>query len=164
MSEIDSHPELAGLVPGLTLRIHCDESEPVVATVDDVRRHAERGIATHAVTCIEDGYNGSVWDLEAEYDPRNGWLPPRATKRQYLADTTRFVSHGPATVEAIDPGIDPDQLQPGVTVEAVDTDRYRVVVAPWEREYDNRALAYNLDSGANVCEKLDPEEVVARVE
>jgi len=157
------HPDLSELSDGDTVRVDPADAELFVAEVDDVRP-PENGESTHAVTVIEDGYRSPLWDLESLCDPRSGWGEIVAVKRVYLTEETRFVEKGAATVKRIDAGIDPDRLDPGVTVEAVNADRYRVVVPPWEREYDNKALAYNLDSGANVCEKVAPSEVIRRVE
>lgn len=157
------HPDLAGLDEGATVRLRVDD-ELIVGEVDDVRHHEEGEITGHAVTVIEDGYRGDVWDVEAEYDPRDGWTLA-AHERVYSDAVTEFATHEDAdvSIERVDPGIDPDRLDPGVTVEVLDGDHYRVVIPPWEREYDAKALAYNLDSTSNVCERFDPAEVVGRV-
>jgi len=159
-----NHPELVPLSEGETVRVDPEGDSAFISTVDDDRRDTEGDIGRHAVTVIEDGNNASIWDLEAEFDPRDGWSALTAIQRQYLADETVFVERGMADVEIVDPGIDPDRLDPGVTVEGVDGDHYRVVVPPWEREYDDNVLAYNLDSKANVCERVAPSEVIRRVE
>ena len=112
---------------------------------------------------IEDDYRGDVWDVESQYDPREGWSDLVAVRRVYRAEETLFLDEPVSGIEAVTLGVDSDRLDPGVTVEGIDGSRYRVVVPPWEREYDNKALAFNLDSGSNVCEKIDPSEVVGRV-
>ncbi|WP_135822982.1 hypothetical protein [Halostella litorea] len=164
MADEPTHPDLEPLATDDTVRVTPADADRFVGTVDDIRKHSTGAITTHAVTVAEDGHRAPLWDLTAEYDPREGWSPVVATKRVYGDSETEFVEHGEAEFEVIDLGIDPDRLGPGITVEAVDGHEYRVVIPPWEREYDSKALAYDLDSKANTCEKLRPREVIRRVE
>lgn len=161
------HPLLAALDVGQTVRVLPDHPayDPFLADVDDTSISADGAIVSHGLTVVEQGWTGGVWDIATQYDPRDGWGDLEAEKRVYSGDgPTTWNAIGTVTVEAVDPGIDPDALDPGVTVEMVSTDRYRVVIPPWERKYDQKALAYNLDSASNVCERIDPSEVIRRVE
>jgi hypothetical protein len=159
-----THSSLGHLEVDETVRVRTNGGQLIIGQVDDVRRTSNGEILSHAVTVNERGYNGDVWDVEAQYDPRDGWSDLVGVKRVYHGEETVFVEEPVKTVEPISPGIGPDRLDPGVTIEAVDGDHYRVVVPPWEREYDDKALVFNLDTKGNVCTKLDPEEVVERVE
>lgn len=147
-----------------TVRVRTESDELVIGEVDATRVNGDGDVVSHAVTVEEQGYDGDIWDLEAQYDPREGRSDLVAVRRVYQDEETLFVEEGVESVEPISTGIDTDRLDPGATVEAVNGCRYRVVVSPWEREYDNKALVFNLDSASNVCEKLDSSEVVERVE
>jgi len=143
---------------GETVRFSAaDLDDWVVGDIDDVR--VDESYA--AVTVIEPFHGGRVFDLEAHHDPRVGWTTPRAFRRDYDAAPTEFVDEGELeTVESISPGIDREQIFAGDTIEHVDGDRYRVIVPPVEREYDDRVLAFNLDSSSNVAEKVDPAKLL----
>ena len=158
------HSGLEVLEEDDTVRVLTSGGDLLIGEVDDVRVTENGDVLSHAVTVVERGYNGDVWDVEAQYDPRDGWSDLTGFKRVYHAEETLFVEVPVTSVKPISPGIDTDRLDPGAKIEAVDGDYYRVVVPPWEREYDDKALAYNLDSASNVCERLDPSEVVERVE
>lgn len=152
------HPELADLEKEATVRISVD-GESMIGEVDDVRHSREGAIVSHAVTVIEDGYQGSLWDLETQYDPRTGWNDVTGHERIYDDGPTSFETHETVTVERIERGVDPDAVEPGQTIKTADGDEYRVVVPPQEREYDSKILAYNLDSSGNACEKVKPADV-----
>lgn len=159
-----SHGILGNVSVGDTLRVFVNDDR-IVADVDETRRHEEGAIVGQGVTIIEDGRHGDIYDLETQYDPRDGWSSVDVSRRVYRQTETECLAEGQAEeIVVIDAGIDPDRLDAGVTVEGVDGDRYRVVIPPWEREYDDKALTYNLENSVNACEKLDPSEVVRRVE
>lgn len=140
-----------------TVRFTTNELEEWVAgDVDDVRL----GEGFAAVTVIEKGYSGRIFDLESTFE-RSDWSSPRAFRRDYQRTPTEFVDEGAVeTIESIALGVDPDRLLPGDTIEHVDGGRYRVIVPPEEREYDTKALSYRLDGGNNVAEKVDPSELL----
>ncbi len=160
------HPQLQDLDVGETVRAELDDDTTLVAEIDGIRVHEEGEIIGNGLTLLADptSRRGNVWDVETEYDPRSGWSDIEASRREYTGSTTKFVPHG--VVESIDTialGISTEELDPGVTIEHADGTEYRVVMAPWEREYDDKALAFPLDRAGNHCEKVDPEEVVRRV-
>ncbi len=144
---------------GDTVRFSADELDDWIAgDVDDVR--IDESYA--AITVIEPFHGGRVFDLEAHHDPRVGWTTPRAFRRDYDSAPTEFVDEGELeTVDAISLGIDRERILAGDTIEHVDGDRYRVIIPPVEREYDDRVLAFNLDSSSNVAEKVDPADLLA---
>jgi len=159
-----AHGILGNVKTGDTLRVELADGQ-IVAEVDDTRRTEEGDFVAQGVTIIEDGHHGNIYDLETQHHPRDGWSSVEVSRRVYRQTETEWLEKGIAEeIVVIDSGIEPDRLDPGVTVESVDGDRYRVVEPPWEREYDDKALTYNLDNGTNACEKLDPSEVVRRVE
>lgn len=130
----------------------------VAAEVDDVR--ISDGYV--GVTVIEEGYKGRICDLETHHDHRVGWATPRVFRRDYEEPRTAFVDEGVLEeLEAVTLGVNPDRLLPGDTLEHVSGGRYRVIVPPAEREYDNKVLAYQLDGHNNVAEKIDPSELLA---
>lgn len=158
------HGILGNVESGDTLRVQLAD-EQIVADVDDTRRTEEGDFVGQGVTVIEDGRHGDIYELEAQHHPRDGWSSVGVSRRVYRETATEWLDQGVAEeIVVINPGIEPDRLDPGVTVEGVDGDRYRIVVPPWEREYDDKALTYNLENSVNACEKLDPSEVVRRVE
>lgn len=155
---------LAGIEEGETVRVSLAESDDViVGTAEAPRSNSEGEVQSASLTLDSLGRGGPMWDLDVQYDPRYGWSEVQVTRRVYETEPTEFIEKGHGAVEVIEPGIDPDRLDPGVTVEAIDASRYRVVVAPWEREYDSKALAFNLENRSNVLEKLSPREVTKRV-
>lgn len=155
---------LAGIKEGETLRVTLSESDDViVGTAEAPRSNSEGDVQSDSLTVDSLDLRGPMWDLDVQFDPRYGWCEVQVTRRVYETEPTEFIEKGHGTVEVIEPGIDPDRLDPGVTVEAIDASRYRVVVAPWEREYDSKVLAFNLDNRSNVLEKLSPREVIKRV-
>jgi hypothetical protein len=162
------HPLLDAVEAGDTVRIRLDSGDVLIGDVDATRRNEDGDIVGQGLMLTETdaGYRPAIWDVGARYDPREGWSSVEVSERDYQGQQTGWSDLG--TVEEIvvvdDVGIDRSRLEPGVTVEVVDGDHYRVVVAPWEREYDDKALAYNLDNSSNACEKVDPDEVVRRVE
>lgn len=157
-----AHPSLVDLDVGTTVRVAADD-EVLVGAVDALRTNASGAVTSHSLTVEERGVRPDIWDIEAQYDPRDGWSDLEATKRVYTDVETTFRDLGVAEIDAISLGIDEAELKPGVTVEAANGDRYRVIIPPWDREYDSKALTYNLDSASNVCEKLAADEVVRRV-
>lgn len=142
-----------------TVRFRSEQlDEWVAGEVDDVR--CGEGYAS--ATVIEGGLRGRIFDLESHYDPRVGWTAPRVFRRDYDSIATEVIDEGElAAFEVVSLGIDPDSLHPGDTLEHVDGGRYRVVVPPAEREYDQQVLAYALDDRKNVVEKVDPDDLLA---
>jgi len=156
----DDVPEvLTGHSVNDTVRFSSEELDSWVAgDVDDVR--IDESYA--ALSVIESVHGGRVFDLECHYDPRTGWTTPRAFRRDYDSTPTDYVDLGELeAVESIRLGVEERQLLAGDTIEHVVGDRYRVIVPPEEREYDDRALAFNLDSSSNVAEKIDPADLLA---
>jgi len=155
----DQQPEiLTGLDVNQTVRFTTDQLDEWIAGEVD---HAYEGRDYISVVVIETGYNGRIFDLESTNDPRSGWSTATAYRRDYNGTETEFVDEGVLeTVEAVTLGVDPDHLLPGDTIDHVDGGRYRVIVPPEEREYDNKALSYRLDGGNNVAEKVDPEDLL----
>jgi len=79
---------------------------------------------------------------------------------QYGQKETTVISGGALeTLEPVDLGRDPSDLEAGDDVEHWNGNRYRVVVPPGEREYDDKALCYPLDSPSNACTKIAPERL-----
>lgn len=167
-THLPPHPQALDAAPD----VDADEQvvfEPGAADADQQRgtvlRESYGGTPPGGYYTIEVRVGRDVWDLTAEYDPRDGWADLTAYKRWYGGpDRNELNRVEKGTVETLslpDLGVAPDRLVPGATVEAWDGDRYRVVVAPAEREYDEKALAYNLDSASNVCEKVAPDDLLA---
>lgn len=166
-TEAPKHDLLDALENGDTVRLELENGDVITGEIEETRYRNEGDIIGQGTTLADKDSPGKhdVYDIEAAYDPRDGWSPVTLKKRFYVGNDLNWGDD--KTVEAlvpINPGIDREKLEPGVTVEHLDGDHYRVVVPPWEREYDNKALAYNLDSVSNACEKVDPDEVVRRVE
>lgn len=160
----DGPPELfQGVKEGDEVRVSVrdDSEEPltIIGTVDDVRLSLDELSSRAAITIYTD--ERDIWDLETVHDPRHGWEDIVAAERQYQKRQTEWKEHG--TVEAIEQiqsGVSPELIEAGVDYQHVSGDIYRAVVEPIEREYDNKMLAFNLDSSTNTLEKIDPEKVV----
>lgn len=158
-----THSELEPLSLHQTVRVTVDD-RVVIGEVDATGHTGDGQVTGHSVTVIEQGHRGAILDVEATFDPREGWSDLQAVERLYTGDPpTEFVELGAAEIEPIDLGVDPDDLDPGRVVELWDGDEYRVVIPPWEREYDSKALVFNLESTSNVLEKAKPSEVVRLV-
>jgi hypothetical protein len=152
---------------------HVDEGNTVRFVIDEKRSDDTHRGEIEEISVERDGDGGGwasavirterdeVYHLEAQLDPRTGWSTPEVVHRAYLVDDTRFIERGALEeVVPIAPGVDAGELTFGDEVETWTGDRYRVVIAPGEREYDDKALAYNLDSRSNTLEKVDPADVL----
>jgi hypothetical protein len=149
-----------------TVRIVVDDST-LIADVESVGRRSDGAVASFQMMLSDHTTDRrpDIWDAVAQYRPDEGWGSVEVSKRVYGERETTWESLGTAeSITVITTGINPDRLDPGVTVEMLDGDRYRIVIPPWERDYDDKALSFNLDSKSNVCERIDPEEVIRRVE
>lgn len=154
-------PALAGAEEGATARFRAAETDLIVAEVDDVRIGGDDLGNYAAVTLIETGHRGAVYDAESHYDPRVGWATPTVHKRLYGEVETDFVECGELEqLDCVETGIDPTALQAGDTIEHADGSLYRVVIPPTAREYDDKMLGYDLNGPSNVVEKVDPGKLL----
>jgi hypothetical protein len=152
---------VADVDEGDRVRLIIDEkrtNDTYLGEIDEIA--SERDDLGGFVSVVFMADDRTVFDLEAQYDPRSGWSDLTASERLYHDAETKFIEHGPVDdLSPVSLGVELDALRVGVEATHWTGDRFRVVVPPHEREYDNKALAYNIDGGTNVVEKLDPAEV-----
>ncbi len=157
---LDPHPLVEDLVRDETVVFEPADADPQCGTV---HRFAVDGEPPGGYCSVEVHVDGTIWDLEATYEPRDGWGTLWAAERLYHGNEMDRVRQGAVErIEAVDIGVAPEDLAPGVTAEHWSGDQYRIVVGPAERESDDKALAFNLDSSSNVLERVSPDEIRSR--
>lgn len=154
-----SHPLLEG--------VDVDEGDTICFEADGDRETADVEVLKEHVDELGGGFvtllaksGPSLWELAADLDPRDGWSDMTADKRFYHEAETEIEEAGVVEDLFVVDGVAPEDLQAGDDLTYLDGNSYRVVVTPVEREYDDRALCYQLDGGSNTCTKLEPGEVV----
>lgn len=165
-------PEFAeGLEDGEVVVIEAEDSDPIRGQIVRVKRGGDPpggycSVVVEESTNRKSMFSGPMYDAESTFDPRSGWSDPEVFERDESTSTTEHVSLGPLErIESSgDLGIKPERLSAGLTVRHWSGHRYRVVVPPWEREYDNKALAYDLDNSSNACKRIESEELVEVVD
>lgn len=149
LEDVDQDDQLLATIDG----------EWMVLAVDEVKHRPTEDGGFVMVHSIDE--RSRWWDLTSTFTPQEGWSGFEAARRYQVGNETHWTDE--VVVDELrraDLGVDPSRLEPGQDFDYYDGERYRVVVTPAERDYDEKVLAYCLSDGSNVTKKLDPGRIL----